>query len=166
MDAAAAIHLGKFDLALEWLEQSRSVVWGQMLRLRNPLDELRQHGNELEKISRALDSASVTHSGYPALSSNDTSQSLEEVAQAHRCLAEEYGFGEFLQPEKSVSLCSVALSGPVVIVNAHKSRCDALILLPRSSQVSHVRLSGLQASVAQEMQIQLAGLTRGANTLQ
>jgi hypothetical protein len=138
-----------------------------MLRLRNPLDELRQHHrNELEKISRALDSASVTHSGYPALSSNDTSQSLEEVAQAHHCLAEEYGFGEFLQPEKSVSMCSAALSGPVVIVNAYKSRCDAHILLPHSSQVSHVRLSGLQASVAQEMQIQLAGLTRGANTLQ
>jgi len=51
-------------------------------------------------------------------------------------------------------------------VNVHKSRCDALILLPRSSQVSHVPLPGLQLPVAQEMQVQLAGLTRGANTLQ
>jgi hypothetical protein len=43
-----------------------------MLQLRNPLDELCQHypneANELEKISRALDSAGVTHSDHLALS--------------------------------------------------------------------------------------------------
>jgi hypothetical protein len=50
----------------------------------------------------------------------------------------------------------------VVIVNAHEALCDALILLPDSSQVSHVPLPGLQLSVAQEMQLQLTGLTRGA----
>jgi tetratricopeptide (TPR) repeat protein len=179
--AAAAVHFGKFDLALEWLEQGRSIVWGQMLQLRSPLDKLRGHypdeANELEKISRALDSAGVTHSDHLTLSSNDAPQSLEEVSQAHRRLAEAYdrilrrirnlpGFGEFLQPEKSASLCSAATSGSVVIVNAHKSGCDALILLPHSSQVSHVPLPRLQVSVAQEMQILLAGLTRGANTLQ
>jgi hypothetical protein len=75
-------------------------------------------------------------------------------------------FTDFLQPEKSAFLCAAAISGPLVIVNAHKSSCDALILLPHSSQVSYVRLPGLQLSVAQEMQIQLTGLTRGANTLQ
>ena len=179
--AAAAIHLGKLDLALEWLEQGRSVVWGQMLQLRNPLDELRQrHPNEaaeLEKISRALDSAGMAQSDHVALSSDDTPRSLEEVAQAHRRLAEEYdralvrirhlaGFGEFLRPPKSTSLCSVAVSGPVVIVNAHESRCDALILLPHSRQVSHVPLPGLQVSVAKGMQMQFAWLTREANTLQ
>jgi hypothetical protein len=156
-------------------------VWGQMLRLRNPLDELRQHhpneATKLENISRALDFAGDARPDHLALSSNDTPQSLEEVGQAHRRLAEGYdhalarirnlpGFGEFLRPEKSASLCSAAISGPVVIVNAQKSRCDALVLLPRSSQVSHVPLPGLQVSVAQEMQIQLAGLTRRANTPQ
>ena len=53
----AAIHFGQFNLALEWMEQGRSIVWGQMVQLRTPLDELRQHhpneANELEKISRA-----------------------------------------------------------------------------------------------------------------
>jgi hypothetical protein len=141
--AAAAIQLGKFDLALEWLEQGRSIVWGQMLRLRNPLDNLREHhpkeANEPEKISRTLDSTRVTYSDPLALSSNNTPQSLEEVAQAHHRLAEEYdhvlprirnipGFGEFLQPDRSASLCTAAISGPVVIVNTDKSRCDAFIL--------------------------------------
>jgi hypothetical protein len=154
-------------------------VWGQILRLRNPLDELRQHhpndANELEKISRALDSAGVTHSDHLALPSNGTPQSLEDVAQAHRRLADEYDrvlarirnlpdFSEFLQPQKSTSLCSAAISGPVVIVNACESRCDALIVLPQSSQVSHVPLPRLQASVAQEMRVQLVGFTQGINT--
>jgi hypothetical protein len=40
--AAAAIHFSRFDLALEWLEQGRSIVWGQMLQLRPPLENLRQ----------------------------------------------------------------------------------------------------------------------------
>jgi hypothetical protein len=151
-----------------------------MLRLRNPLEELHQHhpneANELEKISRALDSAGVTHSDHLALPSNNPSQSLERVAQDHRRLADEYdralarirnlpSFSEFLRPENSVSLCNAAMSGPVVIVNAHKSRCDALILLPLSSQVSHVLLPGLRMSVVQNMQIQFAGFTRGPNTL-
>ena len=175
--AAAAIHFGKFDLALEWLEQGRSIVWGQMLRLRNPLDELRQcHPNEadeLEEISHALDSAGVTNSSHLHSSSDGAPQSLEEIAQAHRRLAEKYDhvlarirnlpdFTEFLQPEKSVSLCDAAISGPVVIVNVHKARSDALILLPQSSQVCHVPLQGLRVSAVRDMQLQLAGLTRGA----
>ena len=40
--AAAAISLGEPNLALEWLEQGRSIVWGQILQLRTPLGDLRQ----------------------------------------------------------------------------------------------------------------------------
>jgi hypothetical protein len=165
-------------MGLEWLEQVYGdrccgfVIHSTSCNQHHP-----NEATELEKISGIQHSAGVTHSGHLALSSNDTPPSLEEVAQAHRRLAEEYdralarirnlpGFSEFLQPEKSASLCSAAISGPVVIVNAHSLRCDAVILLPGSSQVSHVPLPGLQVPVAQEMQIQLAGLTRGANTFQ
>jgi hypothetical protein len=61
----AAIRFGAAELALEWMEQGRSIVWGQMLQLRTPLDELRQHhpdeANVLEKISRDLDSTAVAY---------------------------------------------------------------------------------------------------------
>jgi hypothetical protein len=36
--AAVACEIGRYDLALEWLEQGRSIVWNQMLRLRTPMD--------------------------------------------------------------------------------------------------------------------------------
>ena len=64
--AAAAISLGEPNLALEWLEQGRSIVWGQILQLRTPLNNLRQHhpheADKLEKISRALESAGTVQS--------------------------------------------------------------------------------------------------------
>jgi len=177
----AAIHFGRSDLALEWVEQGRSIVWGQILRLRTPLDELRQHhpneANELERNSRALDASGVPHPGNLLQSTDGASQSLEEVAQAHRRLAEEYdfiltrirslpGYSEFLQPTKFTSLCDTATSGPVVVVNSHETRCDALILLPCTSQVSHVSLPTLRVSAAREMQLQLTGLIRGADIIQ
>ena len=180
--AAAAIHFGELNLALEWLEQGRSIVWGQMLQLRTPVENLRQHhpheAEALEKISRDLESAGMVETpDHSKFSDVGTSQTGEEIAQAHRRLADEYGgvvgrirnfpnFSEFLLPRKSASLCSAAVSGPVVVVNAHIARCDALILRPHSSHVCHVALPGLQLSAAREMQLQLAGLTRGIDTLQ
>ncbi|KAG9119916.1 hypothetical protein FRC07_004832, partial [Ceratobasidium sp. 392] len=38
--AAIAIMLEKTNIALEWLEQGRSIVWNQLLQLRTPIDEL------------------------------------------------------------------------------------------------------------------------------
>jgi tetratricopeptide (TPR) repeat protein len=178
--AAAAIYFGKFNFALKWLEEGRSIVSGQLLQLRSPLDELRQchpdEANELAKISRVLDSASIADSSHLGLSNNDMHQSLEEAAQAHRRLAEKYdhvlarihklpGFNEFLRPPKTASLCGAAMSGPVIVVNVQKTRCDALILRPYSSQISHVPLPGLRVPMVKEMQLQLAGWVRGENAI-
>ena len=175
-----AIHFGKLELALEWMEQSRSIVWGQMLQLRTPLDELHQshpdEANSLESISRSLDSTAVTYSKYSRPQIDGASRSLEEEAQARRRLAEEYehalarirslpGFSEFLRPQKSESLSNVATSGPVIIINMHETRCDALILLPHSSCISHVPLPGLQPSVLRQMS-QLEGSIRRADVIQ
>ena len=172
-----AVHIGEFNLALEWLEQGRSIVWGQMLQLRSPLDELRRHhpdeAAKLEKISHDLDSAGTIP---PGAFNNNLPHSLEAAAQAHRRLAREYdrvlahirdlpGFGEFLRPKKSASFCHAVTSGPVIVVNAHPMRCDALILLPHSLQVSHVPLPALQVAAVKKMQIQLAELTRGVGAL-
>lgn len=181
--AAAAISSGEHNLALEWLEQGRSIVWGQILQLRTPLDDLRRRypneAEKLEKTSHALESAGTVDGRiHSKISQIDPSHSLEEATQAHRRLAQEYDrilqhirslpdFGEFLQPRKSTSLCGAAASGPIVVVNTHKDRCDALIILPHSSSaVSHVPLPGLKLSELSGMQFQLAGLMRGADITQ
>ena len=158
--AASAISFGETGLALEWLGLGRSILWGQDLQLRAPADALRQHHpNEvdvLEELSRALGSTcTVQAPDHSTHSTPDESKSPEEAAQYEgivKHLRSLPGFAEFLQPKKSAPLCSVAVSGPVVIVNAHKTRSDALVLLPLSSQV-HVALPGLQVSDLSRMQL-------------
>jgi len=131
----AAIHLGEFKLALEWMEQGRSIVWGQMLQLRTPLDELHKRhpkeANLLERISHSLDATSIACPDHPD-SCARPAWSLEQEAQTHRRLAEEYDgilacirnlpdFSDFLRPRKFESLCNAATSGPVVVINMHEA---------------------------------------------
>ncbi|KAG8712070.1 hypothetical protein FRC09_020264, partial [Ceratobasidium sp. 395] len=61
--AFTAISLQQYSLALEWLEQGRSIVWGQLLQLRTPLDELSdcypRLTEELQQVSCQLEAASM-----------------------------------------------------------------------------------------------------------
>ncbi|GAB1528493.1 hypothetical protein RhiTH_011687, partial [Rhizoctonia solani] len=156
--AATAIHYRQYHLALEWLEQGRSVVWNQILKLRNPL-------SDLSSIDSALaDRLTLIASELHAIGSraykdsfdgpSEYEHSLEEVAQRHRRLAEEYdslinqaqqmpGFQNLLQPKEASVLMEAAQDGPVVVVNVYKSRCDALLILPDESKLTHVALPSL-----------------------
>ena len=57
--AAAALELHRPDLAVEWLEQGRSIVWSQLSQLRTPVDDLRTVYPELaaqfERVSHELE---------------------------------------------------------------------------------------------------------------
>jgi hypothetical protein len=60
--AAAAISDARYDTALEWLEQGRSIVWNQLLQLHtlvNVLCEVQPSlADDLVRISKALEHAS------------------------------------------------------------------------------------------------------------
>ncbi|KAI0028667.1 CHAT domain-containing protein, partial [Vararia minispora EC-137] len=175
--AAAAISAGRPALALEWLEEGRNVVWGQLTRLRSPLDELRSRHPQLserfEHVSTALDRAAgrTTAMGdaqdqlgpisYPRMT-------LEDEAREHRRLATEYdtlmtqvrqlpGLESFLRSKTLAELAPTCRCGPVVIINVHESRCDALVLCP-PEHVGQVPLPRLSLRIAKDVQ---ALLTRG-----
>ncbi|KAF8604310.1 TPR-like protein [Ceratobasidium sp. AG-I] len=156
--AAAAIQLEEYGLALEWLEQGRSIVWQQTLSLRSPFDALsladRGLAERLKEIARQLDNIGTSQPTNPYVP-NDTPASEqaahEKAAQERRRLAEEWDrrleevrripdFSDFMQPRKSAELIQAAKSGPVVVFNVHDTRCDALVLLPNSQEVTHVPL--------------------------
>ncbi|KAG8761817.1 hypothetical protein FRC11_012897 [Ceratobasidium sp. 423] len=154
--AMAAISAKKYSLALEWLEQGRSIVWNQVLQLRTPLDQLSSADPTLaEKLGHV---ASQLHSApsmnrKPVVSSRN-SVPLEEPNHERHRLAEEYdqlitqarqleGFESFLLPKKSQELLCATYSGPIVVVNVHPSRCDALILQPSCNEVSCFSLISL-----------------------
>jgi hypothetical protein len=154
--AAAACAAEQYNTALEWLEQGRSIVWNQLLSLRTPLDALHDVNptlaDSLTHVSMALEQASTGNSSTLDLSpQSDWKLSLEEAAQRHHRLAEKWErlvasvraiveFKDFLQPTKFVCLRHAAKFGPVVVINVHKSRCDALALVDGLNEVLPISL--------------------------
>ncbi|KAI0084232.1 CHAT domain-containing protein [Irpex rosettiformis] len=164
----ATISAGEYGLALEWLEIGRAVVWSQVLQLRTPLDDLRRHhpqlADDLYNVSQALQHAASSPSSSLPLPTEPrkTQPSLEGHAQSSHTYALEYeklitqireldGFKDFLLPKTLSQLAGACVSGPVVVINAHKSRCDALVLYG-AGDIAHVPLPDLSLPLAKAIQ--------------
>ncbi|CAE6465909.1 unnamed protein product [Rhizoctonia solani] len=171
--ASTAIASSDYTLALEWLEHARCVVWNQSLMLRSPLDELRSANlslaTRLQEVADDLHSASLESRESRARESG--SMTPEQVAQEHRALAEEYkdllaqvrempGFEDFLQPIKANDLICAARYGPVVVINCHEDRCDALVILPGQNNINHIPLSNFTKDKAQRTRFEMGHLLR------
>ncbi|KAJ7026483.1 CHAT domain-containing protein [Mycena alexandri] len=153
--AACAISLGKHDVAVEFLEASRSIFWAQALQLRAPLEHLekvdRSLADELREISRELEQGSFRDTSYNTDSiSQQHIMSIEAVGVRCRHLQEKWaetveavrnmrGFEDFLRPKGIASLKQAAQSGPVVILFAAHSTASALIVTA-SDDVQYVPL--------------------------
>ncbi|KAF8138812.1 TPR-like protein [Boletus edulis] len=157
--AATALDLGFPETAVEWLEQGRSIVWGDLLQLRSSYEDLTSahpdHARRLRRLSSALEHASATHERSLSALSEQTynpvqiaRESLQQEADKHRALAIERdrllqeirslpGFERFLLHKEFSQLRRSAHSGPIIILNAAESRCDALIVLADVDHVIH-----------------------------
>ncbi|EUC60843.1 aromatic di-alanine and TPR containing protein [Rhizoctonia solani AG-3 Rhs1AP] len=149
----AAIQSSNYSLALEWLEHARCVVWNQSLMLRSPLNQLHSSypdlATQLRSVANQLDSSSFET--QPIQSAHSNPLTVEQAGQQRRHLAFRYnellaqthqlpGFETFLKPVQANSLVHTARDGPVVVINCHADRCDALIILPGNKQVGHLAL--------------------------
>ncbi|KAE9406318.1 TPR-like protein, partial [Gymnopus androsaceus JB14] len=165
--AATAISAGNKELAVEWLEEGRNIIWGQILQLRSPLDDLHHKyptiAKELERVAQALQHAgtSTTRNNIENRDSEGKQLNLEEEAQNHRKMAFWYeelvqkiraldGFTSFLKPKKLSELASAAKHGPVIVVNVDQNQCDALVL-SLSRDIIHVPLPKFSLQMAQNL---------------
>ncbi|KAF8551385.1 hypothetical protein OG21DRAFT_1467420 [Imleria badia] len=186
--AAAALDSGLPETAVEWLEQGRSVVWGELFQLRNSYEELLtthpDHACRLRELSAALEHASVTREKFSVLSEQTSSathratESSQQVADKHRALAIERDqllqeirgfpdFEQYLLHKEFSQLRASAHSGPVVILNTAESRCDALIVLADLDHVFHVPLPTFtfqRSAGLQNMLEKLLGNTRATRS--
>ncbi|KAF8119920.1 hypothetical protein EV363DRAFT_1487177, partial [Boletus edulis] len=82
--AAAALDFELPETAVEWLEQGRSIVWGELLQLRSTHEELSSaypdHARRLRELSAALEDAGATHE-------RSSSALLEHIQRAIRDIA-------------------------------------------------------------------------------
>ncbi|KAG6371225.1 hypothetical protein JVT61DRAFT_9850 [Boletus reticuloceps] len=80
--AAAALDAGLPETAVEWLEQGRSIVWGELRQLRSSYEELSDdpdHARRLRELSVALEHASATRE-----TSSESALLEETQSAAHR----------------------------------------------------------------------------------
>ncbi|TFK45053.1 CHAT domain-containing protein [Crucibulum laeve] len=170
--ASEAILQAKHNLAIEWLEQGRSIVWGHLLQLQNPVEELEMVqpilANKLKQLSIGL-RKSISNSDYQQASGKGK-DILEKDSQRHRQLAIEWdhlvktirstvpNFDGFLLPSKFGQLCKAANDGIVVIINITGQQCDALAICPDRNTVLHIPLPDFKEQEAVEWQNVLANV--------
>lgn len=125
--ASHALQLLRPDVAIEILEAGRAVFWSQYMRLRLSFgyfpDNLAQ---KLKITSRQLDEGS-------------TRGNQEDQAAARRRLSEQWdllvdearllpGFECFMLPETFIMLSQAAERGPVVVLMASQTSCEAIVI--------------------------------------
>ncbi|TFK59069.1 hypothetical protein BDN72DRAFT_906178 [Pluteus cervinus] len=120
-----ALALGYPDLALEWADQSSSVVWSQVLHLHLPFTQVAavdaKVAEELaDAASQILDLQVRRDFVYP-----DCASRWEDAIRKARKLP---GLDRFLRHKTSSEIRSAvgALGGPVVYFNINRYSCDAL----------------------------------------
>ncbi|QFZ19577.1 hypothetical protein [Saccharothrix syringae] len=118
--AAAAISAGLPERAVELLEQGRSVLWNQVVGVRRDRAEiLPETISRLERLRTALDG-----------STGDADRRTALVTEWDRLVASvrEDGFPDCLHAPSFDRLRAVGDHGPVMVVNAASSPCDALVI--------------------------------------
>ncbi|KAH7909374.1 TPR-like protein [Hygrophoropsis aurantiaca] len=171
--ASCALRQHKPDTAVELLEQGRGVIWTQMANLRTPLEHLRgvsalgeRLATDLQRISLQLDKSSE------GMQQGKGSSSRDAEAQHHRHLAEEWdsvvsqvrqveGFSRFLLPPLYSDLQQAAAEGPVIVINASKYSCDAIIILLNGSPC-HVPLPTITLDDVSELSSTFASVLKGS----
>jgi tetratricopeptide (TPR) repeat protein len=131
--AAAAIGAGHPELAVELLEQGRTVLWSQRLDTHTDLTALRETRPDLaqrvSEVRAALD-RHVDPAGSGPTERVETD--LAPLAREWDRLVAEVrtlpGFADFLRPRPFAALAEAAANGPVAIINVSRLRCDALLV--------------------------------------
>ena len=152
--ASYQIHLGRFEEAVETLEQGRALLWSEMRGLRTPVCQLNEEDLPLTKrfaeINHELETLTiaVTPSGRPEVEDGvhkrrDGTDPFGRLVIKRKKLVEERdalisqiqsrpGLKGFLGTPSIGTLRSAASRGPVIIINHCEWRSDIIIIFHNS----------------------------------
>ena len=154
-----------FQMAVEFLEQGRGILWNQLARFDVSMTELESQGDRGRVLGRKFTQLSTDLRKYAQGSVDKGTDPYWRVQREWQSIVDKIrsldGFAHFLLPPLFDDLQHAAEDGPVVIVNASKYTCDALIVL-RSRGPVHVSLPCSLAD-AEQLCVQLSELTRDAH---
>ncbi len=147
------------EAAIEFLEQSLSITFNQLLDLQTDLSLLSERHSDL---ARDLNNVSVElrqlaiATGDPSEENNDkvssmASDKMRKLALERDTLLKQIrdlpGFEHFLLPIPFSKLRQAALYGPIVMISCTLKRCDALIMTSAEAPVLHLRLLKVHTGV-------------------
>ncbi|KAJ6541455.1 CHAT domain-containing protein [Mycena capillaripes] len=164
-----AIAAEQYTTAVEWSEQCRSVIWSQILKLRTPVDALKQSHPDLAArfvlLSRQLEDAGTRDtSPRPFLTPQHR---YHDAAHARDLLLKEIraldNFDRFLLPKNMTDLGLAAQRGPVVILSVSEMQVAALVLMPGlDEEVLHIPLPEFNMIIAEVLGKSFRSLLRDA----
>ena len=130
---SACLRNGSPKDAVQLLEQGRGVFWSQLTRLRSPLDDVIASGSRGKMLANKFTQQTLlirTALDSPGPDRHDRVCRLNiELHGIISRIRELPGLSHFLLPPPFSSLQQAARGGPVIIVNASKYGCDALVVL-------------------------------------
>ncbi|KAG1842271.1 CHAT domain-containing protein [Suillus subalutaceus] len=159
--ASCALRSGDVCHAVELLEQGRTIIWTQMTRLRTPLDDLQIHGDHAAALMKKFRDLSSLLDKPPANYPEATSRvDVEAEETQYRRLVKDWngaveeirkieGYSRFLLPPLFSGLQDAARDGPIIVLIASESSCDAIIIMHKQPPTSirlptnHVKLQTL-----------------------
>ena len=150
--------------AVEFLEQGRSVFWTQLTRLHSPVHAVAESGPDGKTLANKFTQLALEIRNTLNTPSADQHErlwqlnlKLQQVVTDIRALP---GLCRFLLPTLFSDLQCAARGGPVIIVNASKYSCDALIVFLDRDPV-HIPLQITQ-DIVRDLSTELRMLTKRA----
>ncbi|KAG0704232.1 CHAT domain-containing protein [Suillus ampliporus] len=149
--ASCALRHDNVCRAVELLEQGRTLIWTQMARLRTPLDSLQERGDHAQALMKKFRDLSSLLDKPPTDHSEATPRvDVEAEATRYRRLVQDWnttveeirkveGLAHFLLPPLFSDLQDAAREGPIIVLVASKSSCDAIVI-PHTEPPTHVQL--------------------------
>ncbi|KAG1728971.1 TPR-like protein [Suillus paluster] len=129
---SCSVRHGALMTAVELVEQGRAVFWTQLARFRTPLDELSGASDtgatlaeEFKRLSFRIRNAFDQSTKDQTPEIRQLSMQWDDVVSRIRMLPD---FSRFLLPPLFSGLQKAAEEGPIIIVNASRYSCDALII--------------------------------------
>ncbi|KAJ6540119.1 CHAT domain-containing protein [Mycena vulgaris] len=151
---AACVKHENLALSIELLDQGLATSFQHMLQLRPDLGRLPEaDATKLHEISLQLYAGTSPQAHQLAI---DRNKLLAEIRKRP-------DFENFLLPKSYSVLRKAAENGPLIILNAHKNRCDCIILLNPASDPLHVQLPDVTAAGLEHQKEILKGLLSRCN---
>ncbi|KAG2147833.1 CHAT domain-containing protein [Suillus bovinus] len=150
--ASCALRSGDVGRAVELLEQGRTIIWTQMTRLHTPLDRLQTCGDHAVTLMKKFaDLSSLLDKPTPSHPEGTQRVDVEAEATRYRRLVDDWNstveeirkikdFSRFLLPPLFSDLQDAARDGPIIMLIASESSCDAIII-PHKQPPTSIQLS-------------------------